>query len=424
MITSGRTEPPLPRHAPSGLRQWLYDVLEHGSVGSPAARAVNALLIILILANVAAAVLESVPDLARRYNALFASLEIGSLVVFTLEYLLRLWIAGAHDIKAGVRPARAPLTYALSFNGIVDLLAILPFWLALFFPFDLRIILVFRIFRFLKLARYSLGVRSLLDALHAERWPLFGCLVIFLGTAVLAASLMYLVEREVQPEKFGTIPLAMWWAVSTLGTTGYGDVVPVTALGRVINAATIMCALVMIALPVGLVATAFSQEIHRRDFMVTWGMVARVPLFAGLSATDIGSIMRLLSSQTVDAGECIVRRGEEASSMFFIASGEVEIELEAERERLGPGHFFGEVAVLRRARRSANVTAVKRSNLLVLAADDLHALMQRDERIAERIRQVARDRAGRELVTPEGDIIKEEIDDAASDPTSQDRSRT
>lgn len=403
------------------LRQWLHDILEHGSVGSPAARAVNAFLIILIIANVAAAVLESVPDIARRYDTLFTGIEIASLIIFTLEYLLRLWIAGAHDMKAGVSPLRAPLAYALSFNGIVDLLAILPFWLALFVPFDLRIVLVFRIFRFLKLARYSLGVRSLLDALYAERWPLFGCVVIFLGTAVLAASLMYLAEREIQPEKFGTIPLAMWWAVSTLGTTGYGDVVPVTAIGRIINAATIMCALVMIALPVGLVATAFSQEIHRRDFMVTWGMVARVPLFAGLTASEIDSVMRLLSSQTFAPGDYIVRRGEEATSMFFIASGEVEIELESQRERLGPGHFFGEVAVLRRARRSANVTALKRSNLLVLDADDLHALMQRDERIAQRIGEVTRDRVGRELISPGGDLITEELEEGASNPDSAKR---
>jgi voltage-gated potassium channel len=410
-----------PAHAPQsadarpGLRQVLHTVLEEGALATLASRVVNGILILLILANVAAAIMESVPDLAQRYATLFIAIELGSLIVFTVEYLLRLWIAGAHDMKAGVSPLRAPLSYALSFNGIVDLLAVLPFWLALFFSFDLRIILVFRIFRFLKLARYSLGVRSLLDALYVERWPLFGCLVIFLGTAVLAASLMYLAERETQPDKFGTIPLAMWWAVSTLGTTGYGDVVPITAIGKIINAATIMCALVMIALPVGLVATAFSQEIHRRDFMVTWGMVARVPLFAGLSASEIDSVMRLLSSQTFQPGDCIVRRGEEATSMFFIASGEVEIEMENQRERLGPGHFFGEVAVLRRARRSANITATKRSNLLVLDASDLHALMQRDERIAQRIADVTRDRIGRELVTPEGDLITEELDSGDAD---------
>jgi voltage-gated potassium channel len=147
-------------------------------------------------------------------------------------------------------------------------------------------------------------------------------------------------------------------------------------------------------------------------------MVARVPLFAGLSASEIDSVMRLLSSQTFQAGECIVRRGEEATSMFFIASGEVEIEMESQRERLGSGHFFGEVAVLRRARRSANVTATKRSNLLVLDATDLHALMQRDQRIAQRIADVTRDRVGRELVTPEGDLITEELESAATDAPS------
>jgi voltage-gated potassium channel len=415
---------PAARRERPGIRYLLHTLLEHGGLGTPASRIINGAFILLIVVNVAAAVLESVPELAIRYERLFISIEFASLVIFTLEYLLRLWIAGAHDVKAGVSPWRAPLAYALSFNGIVDLLAILPFWIGLFLPYDLRIVLVFRIFRFLKLARYSLGVRSLLDALYAERWPLFGCMVIFLGTAVLAASLMYLAERETQPDKFGTIPLAMWWAVSTLGTTGYGDVVPITALGRLINAATIMCALVMIALPVGLVATAFSQEIHRRDFMVTWGMVARVPLFAGLTATEIGTVMRLLSSQTFDAGDYIARRGEEATSMFFIASGEVEIELENQRERLGPGHFFGEVAVLRRAQRSANITAVKRSNLLVLNANDLHALMQRDERIAQRIGEVTRDRVGRELITPEGDLIAEELDGESTSRESAKRAPT
>jgi len=233
---------------------------------------------------------------------------------------------------------------------------------------------------------------------------------------VMLGSLMYLAERDVQPDKFGTIPLAMWWSVTTLGTTGYGDVVPITLLGRLINAATILCALVMIALPVGLVATAFSQEIHRRDFMVTWGMVARVPLFRGLTAAEIGSVTRLLSAQTFNAGDVITRRGEPAHSMFFITTGEVEIDLPGAPRRLGAGHFFGEVSVLRKARRSATVTARARSHLLVLDADDLHALMEQDKRIAERIRQVTHDRLGRELVTEGGDIISDEIAEDAPEP--------
>jgi voltage-gated potassium channel len=126
---------------------------------------------------------------------------------------------------------RARLRYVLSPTGLVDLLAVLPFWAALFWPVDLRALLVFRIVRFLKLARYSTAMRSLLDVLVRERRALFGAFVIMLGAALLVASLIHVVERDAQPDKFGTIPDAMWWAIVTLATVGYGDVVPITPLG-------------------------------------------------------------------------------------------------------------------------------------------------------------------------------------------------
>jgi voltage-gated potassium channel len=229
---------------------------------------------------------------------------------------------------------------------------------------------------------------------------------------LITASFIHLAEREAQPDKFGTIPDAMWWAIVTLGTIGYGDVVPVTALGRVIASFTIFLGLIMVALPIGIVSTAFADEIHRRDFVVTWSMVARVPLFAELRASEIADIMRLLRAQQVEPGAIIARRGEPAHSMYFVATGEVEIELKEQRIRFGPSHFFGEVAVLRRARRSATVVATTRTRLLVLDAHDLHALMEREPRIAERIREVVRNRIGRDIVTPRGDIVIEEIEDA------------
>ena len=203
----------------------------------------------------------------------------------------------------------------------------------------------------------------------------------------------------------------MWWAIVTLGTIGYGDVVPVTHLGRIIAAATIFAGLIMVALPVGIVATAFANEIHRRDFVVTWGMVARVPLFSELNAAEIADIMRLLRAQQIEAGEVLARRGEPAHSMYFVAAGEVEIELKGQRVRLGAGHFFGEIAALRRARRSATITAVARTSLLVLDAHDLHALMDREQRIADRIRDVARGRLGGEVLTSKGDLITEELEE-------------
>jgi len=396
------------KHA-SDLRRALYELLEQGPVGGRGMRVVNRAIITLIIVNLVAVALESVPALEAAYGPLFVAIDWLSLVVFTAEYLARLWVAAEARHRHG-SAARARLDFAKSPAGIVDLLAVLPFWVALVAPVDLRFLLVFRVVRFLKLARYSPAMRSLIDVLYAERRALFGCVVILVGTSLVAASIMHLVEGRMQPEKFGTIPDAMWWAIVTLGTIGYGDVVPVTALGKVIAAATIFCGLIMVALPVGIIATAFSEQIHRRDFVVTWGMVAKVPLFAELEAGDIADIMQLLRAQTAEPGAVIVRRGEAAHSMYFIAAGEVEIELADKSMRLGVGHFFGEVAVLRRARRSATVSALTRTNLLVLEARDLHALMEREPRLAARMREMVKHKLGRDLIAPRGDILTEEVD--------------
>jgi voltage-gated potassium channel len=291
------------------------------------------------------------------------------------------------------------MKYALSAAGIIDLVAVLPFWFTMVLPTDFRFVLVFRMVRFFKIARYSPAMRSLLDVLYNERRALFGCLVIALGSALVAASLMHLAEGKVQPEKLGTIPEALWWAIVTIGTIGYGDVVPVTALGKLIATGTIFAGLVMMALPVGIIATAFAEQVHRRDFIVTWGMISRVPLFAELDAAEISDVMELLRAQVAESGEVIVREGESAHSMYFIADGDVEITFKGKKEpvRLGVGQFFGEVAVLRRTRRSATVVALSRTNLLALDAHDLHALMRRDQRIAKRIKDVVEKRVGKRV---------------------------
>lgn len=399
-------------HRISKLRQRTYEVLEHGPVGDRTGRNLSRLIVALIFINVVAVALESIPEVHARFGAIFTAVEIVSLLIFSIEYGLRLWAAVQHPPYRHLARRMARLKFATSALGTIDLLAVLPFWFAFFVPADLRVMLVLRVFRFLKIARYSPGVRSLLDALYAERRALLGCFIILIGTALIAAAIMHLVEGQAQPDKFGTIPEAMWWAIVTLGTIGYGDVVPVTILGKIVASFTIFAGLIMIALPVGIIATAFSEQIHRRDFIITWGMVARVPLFAELNAAEIADIMRLLRARQVEAGAMITRRGEEADSMYLIAAGEVEIELKNERIRLGAGHFFGEIAALRRARRSATVVAVMNTSLLVLDAHDLHALMEREPRIAERVRSVMRNRLGSEEVTPKGDLLAEELSTA------------
>jgi voltage-gated potassium channel len=401
------------RKARAGLarmRRSVYRILEEAPRDDLVSLIVNRLLVTLIGVNLVAVVLESVPSLEATFHYEFLLIELVSMVVFTAEYALRIWIAGDRPQQRRRRRMPPRLGYVVSPAGLIDLLAVLPFWLGLFLSADLRVLLVFRIVRFLKLARYSPAMRSLLDALYTERRALFGCLVILLGMTVVAATVMHVVEGPTQPVKFGTIPDAMWWAVVTLTTTGYGDAVPITPLGKVVGGLTTLMGIVMLALPVGIVATAFANEIHRRDFVVTWGMVARVPLFAGLTAGEIADIARLLSAQTVEAGGVVVRRGDAGRSMYFISAGEVEIELQNDAVRLGVGQFFGEIAVLRRARRSATVTAVTRTHLLVLEATDLRALMERDSRLAERVNEIARGRVGQDAVSPRGDIVADELE--------------
>ena len=250
------------------LRRRVYRVLEQGPIGDRLSKAVDRFLVVLILVNLIAVALESIPKYEARYATTFALIEFFSLIVFTVEYGLRLWSAVEHGPHQHMAPTRARMKYALSAAGLVDLVAVLPFWFAMILPGDLRVVLVFRMVRFFKFARYSPAMRSLLDVLYNERRALFGCLVIALGSALVAASLMHLAEGDVQPDKLGTIPDAFWWAIVTIGTIGYGDVVPVTALGKLIATCTIFAGLVLMALPVGIIATAFAEQIQRRDFIV------------------------------------------------------------------------------------------------------------------------------------------------------------
>ncbi len=401
-----------------GWRQRCYELLERGSIGDSASRIVDGVIVLLIVVSLTAVALESVPAVSAKYHAVFVIIEIIALIAFSLEYGLRLWAAVEHPLYRHLPAFQARLKYASSAPGIIDLVAVLPFWFAWILPPEFQVVLVFRIVRFLKLGRYSPAMRSLLDALYAERRALVGCFVILIGAALISATLMHLIEGAAQPQKFGTIPDAMWWAVATLGTIGYGDVVPVTPLGRVLGVCTIFVGLIMVALPVGIVATAFANDIHRRDFIVTWGMVARVPLFAGLDARQISEIMRLLQAQRVEPGTIIARRGEPAHSMYFVAAGEVEIDLPERCVRLGAGHFFGEIAVLRGARRSGTARALSRTSLLVLDARDVHILMDQEPMIAQRIRETARRRVEPESLEPRGDIAAEELLETTPIPAS------
>lgn len=372
------------------LRDRLYELLEHDPLAYSVGSRFIQIIIGVIVLNVAAMILASVPELDAQFGTLFAAITILSVVVFALEYLARLWtVAGHTQRKASALSDR--LGYAFSALGIIDLMAFLPASIVLAAGRHATLAAL-GVLPFFKLIRYSPAMRSLLAAVHAERRALIGCIVILIGAVLTFASLLYAIERDVQPDKLGTIPQAMWWAIVTLGTVGYGDVVPVTPLGKLISTFAIISGFAMIALPVAIISTAFAEEVKRRDFVVTWGMLARVPLFSHLAAAEIADIMRLLRARTIEQGEILVRRGDVASSMYFITAGEVEIALPSQHVRLTDGTFFGEIALLHKTKRSGTVTATRKTRLLVLDAQDFHALIERMPTLADHVHTTAKAR--------------------------------
>jgi len=383
--------------ASSRMRRHLFEILEASTHETRAGMLATWIITALIVVSLCGTVLESVPHLNSRYGGLFHAIEIVSLAVFSIEYAMRIWIAPEHVPYRQLSEYTVRRNYILSGQGIVDFLAIVPLWGGMLESADLRVLIVLRILRVMKFSRYSSGMNSLLDVLWSERRALIGCLVILICATLVSASIMHAIEGTIQPDKFGTIPDAMWWSLVTLTTIGYGDVVPATAVGKMVAAVIIVGGVVMIALPVGIVANAFSDVIHRRDFIVTWSMVARVPIFAHLTAGDIAHVMQLLRARQVEKGEVIARRGDVAHAMYFVTEGYVEIELRPGRSvKVGAGHFFGERALLNKTSRSATVIACTRSRLLVLDASDLRSLISRDPHIGEHIDKIASGRIEQE----------------------------
>ena len=226
-----------------------------------------------ILINVVCIVLESMEELERHYRELFLFIEISSTLIFATEYLMRLWscVESRQKIDANASHSKKRLKYALSPMAIVDLVAFLPSLLQVLFPgIDLRFLRILRLLRVFKLTRYFSTFELLFNVLHEERKNLAGIFVILIVILVMAASALYLVERDVQPDKFGSIPQAMWWAIAALTTVGYGDVYPQSYLGQVLGSLVTILGIGMVALPSGILASAFSEQMRRKRESLQW----------------------------------------------------------------------------------------------------------------------------------------------------------
>jgi voltage-gated potassium channel len=353
-------------------------------------RVVNGFIIILIFLNAIAFAADTVPELAGRYRWEFAAFNAFSVIVFTVEYALRIWSAVEIPMLSRLPRWQARLRYAMRPMMIIDLLAFLPWYLHWLYPLDLRLLRVFRLFRLLMLVRYSPALQTLGRVVTDEYRALLGALLVILILLLFASSGMYLIERHMQPDKFGSIPQAAWWALATLTTVGYGDVVPVTPLGKMLGGVVMLLGVGMIALPVAIIATGFSQESTRHQFVVTWGMIARVPLFGSMDYSEIAEITKVLYTRTFMPGVPIVRASDAGDAMFIIASGEAVVEISpGQHALLKEGDFFGEMALLEHRRHKHDVVAKTRCRVYVLDSMSLARLERRHPEIMQQIRKMA-----------------------------------
>lgn len=379
----------------SQIEESLHSLLDGASGRHPAGRIANGLLSILISLNVVALILETVEPLGSRYAGLFDALLVFSVAVFSIEYVLRVATCTHHRSGRYAQPLAGRLRYVVSPLALLDLLAILPFYLSVFVSIDLRFLRMFRLLWILKVMRYLPAVETLMIVLRRERGTLSAMLVLLLVMVFAASSLMYFLERGVQPDNFGSVPHALWWGISTLTTVGYGDVVPESALGKVLGGLIMLAGIGMFAMPAGILAAAFADEAKRKNFIVTWNLVAHVPFFSHLGAREIARIAELLHPRTYIPNEVIFHRDEAADGMYFIVSGKVEVETPLEPVRLGKGDYFGEVALLYTGKRTATLMAVSYVELLKLDARDFHRLLNANPVLKEGITAEAERRLSR-----------------------------
>lgn len=247
------------------LKQKIFLVLEIGRGDDTLSRRVDMLIITMILLNVVAVIMETVDPIHDKYIAVFEYFEYFSVAFFSIEYIGRVWTCTFMEKYR--HPVWGRLKFMFVFLSLVDLLAILPFFLPLIVSLDgqvLRLLRLFRIIRILKMGRYSTAFNMITQVVSKRREELLVTLTIVLVMLILASSLMYYVENEAQPEAFRSIPATMWWGVATLTTVGYGDVYPITPLGKVLGAFIAILGVGIFALPAGILASGFESEIRNK----------------------------------------------------------------------------------------------------------------------------------------------------------------
>jgi len=248
------------------IKERLYEILEIAAVGDIPSKLFDIFIMTLITFNVIAVILATVERFNLQYQYYFRIFEIFSVTIFTIEYLLRLWTCTIN--KKFRNSVTGRIKYTLTPFAIIDILAILPFYLPMIIPLDLRFIRavrLFRLFRLFKMGRYSKAVFILKKVLKEKKEELILVIFVVFLLLIIFSSLMYFIEKEAQPEAFSSIPEAMWWGIITLTTVGYGDVYPITPLGKILGALIAFLGIGMFALPAGILGSGLVEVVRKKE---------------------------------------------------------------------------------------------------------------------------------------------------------------
>jgi len=243
----------------------VYLLLDPFEGGTKWDRLVNTIVVTLIILNVLAVMLETVAPVYEKHEYLFKGFEIFSISFFSIEYILRLWTCTYK--KEYAHPVTGRLKYIFTLGALIDLISILPFYLPFTRGYDLRFVRVWRLFRFFKLSRYLNAIKVIGEVVEDKKPELIISLCITISLIIMASCLMYFIEHSVQPDKFASIPETMWWSVATLTTVGYGDVYPVTIMGKVLTSCLSILGIGLFALPAGILASGFSDVMKRNKHL-------------------------------------------------------------------------------------------------------------------------------------------------------------
>ena len=245
------------------LRKRIWEILEKSNSNDKVSFYTDIFLITLIVFNIVAVLLETVESIYSKYALEFLIFERFSTVVFLVEYILRIWVCVEEKIKNNKLITR--LRYASTWPAIIDLLAVLSGLLPMIFEVDLRILRALRMLRLLKFSRYFKVMNLLLGVLKEEKQSFLAAMFLLTIAMLIASTGIYIFEKDAQPDKFSSIPEAMWWAIATLTTIGYGDVTPVTGMGKFFGAIIAIIGIGVVALPSGILASGFTDQLKRRQ---------------------------------------------------------------------------------------------------------------------------------------------------------------